>query len=275
MFESQSFSQLMMANDFMGALMNSFVLILATEIGDKTFFIAAILAMKNGRAVVFAGAMSALFIMHVLSSFMGYALPAFLPAEFTHFLAAILFFYFGLKLLYDGYYMEGEGPSEELCEVESELIDKKKEGENVSGTALDKLELEERGQREQEGKQSAERLSWTVLTQAFTLTFLAEWGDRSQIATIALAANKNPWGVILGGIVGHAICTGGAVLGGRMLAARISERTVSLTGGAIFLLFAVHSVVFGPEKTGADVVEAAASVAATAVPAVAAALSSP
>jgi putative Ca2+/H+ antiporter (TMEM165/GDT1 family) len=35
---------------------------------------------------------------------------------------------------------------------------------------------------------------WAVMTEAFTLTFLAEWGDRSQIATIALAAAKDPYG---------------------------------------------------------------------------------
>lgn len=64
-----------------------------------------------------------------------------------------------------------------------------------------------------------------ILVQAFTMTFLAEWGDRSQLTTIILAARENVFGVIVGGILGHAICTGLAVIGGRMIAQRISVRT--------------------------------------------------
>lgn len=59
-----------------------------------------------------------------------------------------------------------------------------------------------------------------VFTMSFGMTFLAEWGDRSQIATIALATTWDPFGVTFGGIIGHSLCTGMAVIGGRMLAAR-------------------------------------------------------
>ena len=69
---------------------------------------------------------------------------------------------------------------------------------------------------------------------------MAEWGDRSQIATITLAAHQNPWGVTLGAVAGHAICTGAACVGGELLARRISPRAVATAGGALFLLFAVH-----------------------------------
>jgi putative Ca2+/H+ antiporter (TMEM165/GDT1 family) len=61
------------------------------------------------------------------------------------------------------------------------------------------------------------------------------------VSWLALAASKSCLGVIIGGLVGHAVCTGIAVIGGRMLAARISEKTVAIVGGTLFLFFAVTS----------------------------------
>ena len=87
--------------------------------------------------------------------------------------------------------------------------------------------------------EEADAASNKILMQAFTLTFLAEWGDRSQIATIALAAAREPFGVTLGGCIGHACCTAMAVVGGKLLASSISERMVLLAGGVCFVVFAV------------------------------------
>ena len=51
----------------------------------------------------------------------------------------------------------------------------------------------------------------------------------------------------LGGIVGHALCTGVAVVGGRLLASRLSEKTVAIFGGVLFFVFAIHSAYAGPD----------------------------
>ena len=67
-----------------------------------------------------------------------------------------------------------------------------------------------------------------IFIQAFTMTTMAEWGDRSQMATVILAAREDMNGVCVGGILGHALCTGLAVVGGRIIATRISVKTVTL-----------------------------------------------
>jgi putative Ca2+/H+ antiporter (TMEM165/GDT1 family) len=82
-----------------------------------------------------------------------------------------------------------------------------------------------------------------IFVQSCTLTFLAEWGDRSQISTIILAARDNVVGVIIGGTLGHALCTGLAVIGGRFIAQRISMRTVTFIGGIVFIIFAISALV--------------------------------
>jgi putative Ca2+/H+ antiporter (TMEM165/GDT1 family) len=209
-------------------------MILATEIGDKTFFIAAVLSMRQERSAVFLGAVLSLYVMTVLSAIMGLVLPQLIPVAYTHILGGALFLYFGVKLVLDSRGMEANRVSEELEEVEEELLHPKKQD----------LDLEEANDSKQSDSNSMKKGFSQIAIQSFSLTFLAEWGDRSQIATIALAAAKNPYGVILGGCLGHTMCTGLAVLGGRMLAARISEKTVSCGGGVIFLIFGIHSVFF-------------------------------
>lgn len=82
----------------------------------------------------------------------------------------------------------------------------------------------------------------TVVIESFAMSFFAEWGDRSQIATIGLAASNSIVGVTLGGILGHAMCTGLAVICGRHLAKYVSERTLGITGGCLFLLFGLQAM---------------------------------
>ena len=57
----------------------SISVILVSEIGDKTFFIAAILAMRNNKLTVFLAALSALFLMTVLSALLGWVVTTFIP----------------------------------------------------------------------------------------------------------------------------------------------------------------------------------------------------
>ncbi len=76
---------------FVKGLVASFSAIMATEIGDKTFFIAAVLSMRNDRAAVFGGAILALIVMTVLSTLMGLVLPALMPWKYTHLIGGALF----------------------------------------------------------------------------------------------------------------------------------------------------------------------------------------
>jgi putative Ca2+/H+ antiporter (TMEM165/GDT1 family) len=235
----------------------SFTMILVSEVGDKTFLVAALMAMKHDRMVVFSAAFGALLVMTVLSAVLGHAVPVLIPKRITSFLASALFFVFGARLLREGMAMDpNEGVTAEMHEVEQELAEKEKElgrnqGNGVSPYALE-MGLEggrhsrsksristpprspsESPQRGHGGRnaltgmiQGASNLCSLLLSpawvQTFIMTFLGEWGDRSQIATIAMAAGQDYWWVTLGATCGHAICTGVAVIGGRAIAGRVS-----------------------------------------------------
>lgn len=91
-----------------------------------------------------------------------------------------------------------------------------------------------------------------VFIETFSMIFFSEWGDRSQISTIVLAArevifikiclnvikyhSKDPYGITVGALFGHCLCTGIAVLSGKFCAQIISAKS----GINLFILLCFH-----------------------------------
>lgn len=208
------------------ALFASLSMILVSEIGDETFIIAALMAMRHPKSTVLSGALSALYVMTILSTGLGRIVPNLISRKHTNSAATVLYLFFGLRLLYIAWKSDPKGSQKkEIEEVEEKL---------------------ESGQGKSTIRRFFARFCTPIFLEAFILTFLAEWGDRSQIATIALATHKNAIGVAVGASLGHTLCTSLAVVGGSMLASKISQRTVATIGGVLFLGFSVSSYFYPP-----------------------------
>ncbi|XP_059665585.1 GDT1-like protein 4 [Cornus florida] len=208
------------------AFLASLSMIIVSEIGDETFIIAALMAMRHPKSIVLFGALSALFVMTVLSTGLGRIVPNLISRKHTNSAATVLYAFFGLRLLYIAWRSDSKGSQKkEMEEVEEKL---------------------EAGQGKTTVRRIFSRFCTPIFLESFILTFLAEWGDRSQIATIALATHKNAIGVAVGATLGHTICTSLAVVGGSMLASKISQGTVATIGGLLFLGFSLSSYFYPP-----------------------------
>ncbi|XP_034736844.1 transmembrane protein 165 [Etheostoma cragini] len=229
---------------FIHAFVASFSVIIVSELGDKTFFIAAIMAMRYNRLTVLTGAMLALGAMTCLSVLFGYATTV-IPRIYTYYVSTALFAIFGIRMLREGLKMSADEGQEELEEVQAEI--KKKDEELQRSKLVNGTPDVEAGSGAAMPQGKWHSFISPIFIQALTLTFLAEWGDRSQLTTIILAARENPFGVAVGGTIGHCLCTGLAVIGGRMIAQKISVRTVTIIGGIVFLAFALSALFIKPD----------------------------
>ena len=203
-----------------GGFAQAFLLILLSELGDKTFFISLLLALKEKKSSVFLGTFGALAVMtalsvcigqffHVAGGSLGLSESA---IPFDDILAVLLLLYFGINTI------KGAEDAEDVAEEEKEEA---------------KLEI---GKMQFSGDQA-------LILSTFALVFAAEWGDKSFFATIALAAAQDPTQVFLGGTAGHCVATGLAVLTGDLIGEYLSEKVVAYAGGALFISFAVGTLI--------------------------------
>ncbi len=196
----------------------SLTAITLAELGDKTFFMALILAARHRGRDVFIGAFGALTAVTLLSLGLGYGLRELLPPTVVPWLAAVLFLGFGLKLLVDAQGMRADEADEEEQEAE-QAINEAESRRRISTT-------------------------WAVIWEAFVLVFLAELGDRTQFTTIFLATAPafTFAGLLAGTLLGHALVTWLAVGAGKWIGGRISEKLLYRLSGGLFLVFGLFSL---------------------------------
>ncbi|KAM3691371.1 hypothetical protein ACJW31_08G010500 [Castanea mollissima] len=199
-------------------LIKSLAMTVLSEVGDNTFFATVILAMRHPRRPVLLGCLASLSISH----------------KWAHHITTLLFFVFGLWSFWDG--IKDDGDDDEFAEVEAKL-----NAELNSDKGTTKKKSKDDDELKKQKRSFLSQFFSPIFLKAFSVTFFGEWGDKSQLATIGLAADENPFGVILGGIIGQALCTVAAVLGGKSLASRISEKIVALSGGVLFIVFGIQS----------------------------------
>lgn len=224
----------------------AFALIFISELGDKTFFIAALLAMRMGRMPVVIGATSALGLMSVISVVIGRVFSA-VPASFSNtipigeYIAVASLLFFGLKSLKDASDMPKKTNAGGDNNNGNIKVDK--DGVIIEGALAEAAEdvcKAESKIKESDGKGTTNIQN---IIETFCLIFVAEWGDRSMLATIALGAAQNPVGVAVGATAGHLFATFIAVIGGSLISKKISERFVAFCGGWLFLLFALFTAI--------------------------------
>lgn len=224
----QSVSPLGDLGDISTGFASAFLLIFFSELGDKTFFIAALLAARNSAATVFTGTFGALAAMTIISVVLGrtfHYVDEILPFRLgdsdlpvDDIAAVCLLVYFGVTTLLDASSSDGLKAEDEQKEAELAVSKFSGNGAGILAAA-------------------------STVVSTFALVFVAEWGDKSFFSTIALAAASSPLGVIGGALAGHGVATLLAVLGGSLLGTFLSEKIIAYVGGVLFLVFAAVTLV--------------------------------
>lgn len=88
---------------------------------------------------------------------------------------------------------------------------------------------------------------WVNFAAAFAAVFVAELGDKTQLAALGLSANsQRPWAVFAGSAAALVLASAIAVLLGRLFQKYVDPKWLHYGGAALFLAIGVLMLVRGP-----------------------------
>jgi putative Ca2+/H+ antiporter (TMEM165/GDT1 family) len=187
-------------------LLSTFGLILVAELGDKTQLVVVTQVCKYRRPwPVFLGASLALTAVTALGAIGGHVLGCIIPGAVLRTVAALAFVVMGVLIGREAVRTEGEA-----CDCPEE-------------TPVD--------------CPSVPAWDWQAFGSTLGLLFVAELGDKTQLAVLSLAGKYGDTGsIFLGGALALALVTALGVVGGQGLCKLIPGRVLLWVSAAAFVV---------------------------------------
>ena len=187
-------------------VLTAFVLVAPVELPDKTMFATLVLASRFRPWPVLTGVGAAFALQTAIAVAAG-SLLSLLPRQWVASGVAVLFAV-GAVLLWRSADETGDEP----------------DGDTAGGGS----------------QKDRDWPAWRIALASFGITFLAELGDLSQLATAGLAARyEAPLSVFVGSFAALLLIASLAVITGATLVARLRVRLVRRTAAVLFAAFAV------------------------------------
>ena len=194
-------------------VLTTFGLIFVAELGDKTQLAVLTQTCKFRRPwAVFLGASLALTAVTALGAAGGQLVGRIIPASFLQGAAAVAFVVMGILIGREAARATGDVAPDDACACPA----------NPEGGSPN---------------EPASSQDWKAFGSTFGLLFVAEMGDKTQLAVLSLAGKQaNPWPVFIGGGLALTAVTACGVIGGEGLCRLIPQRVLLWISAAAFVV---------------------------------------
>jgi putative Ca2+/H+ antiporter (TMEM165/GDT1 family) len=256
---------------FWNSFLQSFSLILISELADNTLILCLIFSTKLSKLTILSIACLAMVLMNLLSIGIGYSMPFLFYGGLMDWIAIIFFSIFGVMLINDAANKENlplihrkdsfqysrrgiedrkdsKLSSEDLnilvdgsdhhTPLISDQVNHSREEEKKINKALSsedsKLDIDKKDIHQR----NKTLLIWTF----FSSLAIGQCGSKSQLSTIIISSVYNIWGVILGTTIAHILCILLAVYAGSIIGKFVTERILTYIAGFLFMVFSFQLI---------------------------------
>eukprot|EP01054_Gregarina_sp_Poly1_P001680 Gregarina_sp_Poly_1__1679@NODE_1430_length_4167_cov_202_968780_g580_i2_p3_GENE_NODE_1430_length_4167_cov_202_968780_g580_i2NODE_1430_length_4167_cov_202_968780_g580_i2_p3_ORF_typecomplete_len271_score30_71UPF0016/PF01169_19/4_2e12UPF0016/PF01169_19/7_4e18DPM3/PF08285_11/0_53_NODE_1430_length_4167_cov_202_968780_g580_i218922704 len=258
------------AGSFWGGLLTSFASTSISEVGDRSFFTATILAIRYPRFITFIATYSALLVQSLTSTTFGTLLQALIPQSTSvpiiPIASSILFGGFAVNYLVQAVSqcranqqrknlqqqqllfcpsddLKPRSLSETRREAWAAVLVERQNPTETTGSRVEENCREEIVGGDDETGQETKIESWHAqFWKIFCLVYIAEVGDTSMVVTTTLAANQNPIAVFIGAMLANGLVNGLGIWAGSASSNYISEIYINASACLLFALFSLKNL---------------------------------